>query len=306
MSFMTDVYHKPPANPAKEAAITDRMIFFGGRLDLREDTDDHDLGGVCLSYEFDDIEGATEAADLLREFGEDFEGPYEMRPDWTEGREPASVPFQPPADFAFEPELRGDPPRALPDAFRQSWYANERRTKVRILFVLGLFSLGMALLPIMELWTDILPPLKLLFWGGVALVVGATLLNVGTTSGTARRYDYVRRGVPIIARVRSFHLGPHASEWYRVQFDAIDPELAEREKEEWQAAHKKPAAAAAAVDDEEHDAPGVAAERAPVNFGLVSIEGLSETIPAGLMGKVSLTYRVGDYVTAVYFTGQLK
>ena len=33
MSFMTDVYYKPPANPAKEAAITDRMIFFGGRLD---------------------------------------------------------------------------------------------------------------------------------------------------------------------------------------------------------------------------------------------------------------------------------
>ena len=37
MSFITDVYYKPPANPAKEAAITDRMIFFGGRLDLRED-----------------------------------------------------------------------------------------------------------------------------------------------------------------------------------------------------------------------------------------------------------------------------
>ena len=90
MSFMTDVYFKPPANPAKEAVITDRMIFFGGRLDLREDTDDHDLDGVCLSYEFDDIEGATQAADLLRELGEDFEGPYEMRPDWTEGRAPAA------------------------------------------------------------------------------------------------------------------------------------------------------------------------------------------------------------------------
>lgn len=306
MAFITDVYYKPPANPAKEAVVTDRMAQLGGRLDLREDTDDHDLGGVCLCYAFDDMEGATKAADLLRELGEDFEGPYELRPeDWTEGREPAAIPFQPPADFAFEPELRGAPPRALPDAFRQSWFANKRRSMVRFLLVFGLFCLGMSLLPIMELWTEILPPLTLLFWGGVALVIGATLLNMGTASGAARRYDYVRRGVPIVARVRSILFGPQFG-YYSVRFDTIDPELAELEKEEWQANLQRPAAATAAQDHAEPDTPAAAAEQTPVNFGLVTTEGLSELMPVGLKSKVSLTYHVGDYVTAVYLPGQRK
>lgn len=80
MSFMFEVFYKPPANPAKEAAVTDRVAAFGGRLDFREDADEHGLGGVCLTYEFDDLEKATKAADTLRQGGEHVEGPVDYGP----------------------------------------------------------------------------------------------------------------------------------------------------------------------------------------------------------------------------------
>jgi hypothetical protein len=77
MSFMFEVYYKPPTNPAKEAAVTSRVASLGGRFDYREDPDERGLSGVCLTYEFDDLEKATKAADLLRREGEHMEGPIE-------------------------------------------------------------------------------------------------------------------------------------------------------------------------------------------------------------------------------------
>jgi hypothetical protein len=77
MSFMFEVYYKPPANPAKEAVITDRVLTLGGRLDFREEGDEHGLGGVCLTYEFENLESAARAADVLRGLGEHVEGPVE-------------------------------------------------------------------------------------------------------------------------------------------------------------------------------------------------------------------------------------
>lgn len=75
MSFMFEVYYKPPANPAKEAAVTSRVAALGGRLGYREDATEH--SGVCLTYEFDDSEKATKAAELLRQLGEHVEGPMD-------------------------------------------------------------------------------------------------------------------------------------------------------------------------------------------------------------------------------------
>ena len=80
MSFMFEVYYKPPANPRKEAAVTDRVTALGGRLDFREEPDDAGLGGVCLTYEFDNLELAAKAADVLRQLGEHVEGPVDYRP----------------------------------------------------------------------------------------------------------------------------------------------------------------------------------------------------------------------------------
>jgi hypothetical protein len=77
MSFMFEVYYKPPANPTKEALLSERIIPLGGRLDYREDTDVAGRTGVCLTYEFDSLESATRTANLLRQLGEHVEGPVD-------------------------------------------------------------------------------------------------------------------------------------------------------------------------------------------------------------------------------------
>jgi hypothetical protein len=80
MSFMFEVYYKPPADPVKEAGLTKRVASLGGRLDYREDAQEDGLGGVCLTYEFDDFEMAAKAADELRQVGEHVEGPVDYGP----------------------------------------------------------------------------------------------------------------------------------------------------------------------------------------------------------------------------------
>ncbi len=37
MAFMFEVYYKPPTDPAKELALTQRVAALGGRLDFREE-----------------------------------------------------------------------------------------------------------------------------------------------------------------------------------------------------------------------------------------------------------------------------
>jgi hypothetical protein len=80
MSFMFEVYYKPPLNPTKEAAFTDRVTALGGRLDYREDANGNGLSGICLTYEFDNLDAARRAADTLRQLGEHVEGPMDYGP----------------------------------------------------------------------------------------------------------------------------------------------------------------------------------------------------------------------------------
>ncbi|MEX0716687.1 MAG: hypothetical protein WD066_08875 [Planctomycetaceae bacterium] len=77
MTFMFEVYYKPPPDPARESALTQRVAAFGGHLDCREVPDDREIGGICLTYEFDDEELASNAASLLRGLGEHVEGPVD-------------------------------------------------------------------------------------------------------------------------------------------------------------------------------------------------------------------------------------
>jgi hypothetical protein len=78
VSFMFEVYYKPPADPAKEAALTDRVTALGGRLDYREDATA--LSGIILTYEFDSPDSARRAADTLRQLGEQVVGPTDYGP----------------------------------------------------------------------------------------------------------------------------------------------------------------------------------------------------------------------------------
>ena len=72
MAWMFEVYYKPPADEVKEKTLTKRVQTLGGRFDFREEPA---TGGICLTYEFDDLAAAEKAAALLREQGEYIEGP---------------------------------------------------------------------------------------------------------------------------------------------------------------------------------------------------------------------------------------
>jgi hypothetical protein len=80
MSFMFEVCYRPPADAPREAALTRQIAALGGRLDFREEPNGQALGGVCLTYEFDDLESARVAAQKLREQGEYVEGPVDYGP----------------------------------------------------------------------------------------------------------------------------------------------------------------------------------------------------------------------------------
>jgi hypothetical protein len=73
VSFAVDVYVKSLPNAEIESALTTRVAVLGGRLDYREDANEHT--GVCLTYEFDDHDKAAQAVAVLRQLGEHVEGP---------------------------------------------------------------------------------------------------------------------------------------------------------------------------------------------------------------------------------------
>ncbi len=80
MSFMFEVYYRPPEDPQKETALTARVSNLGGRLSYREAPENEGQGSVCLTYEFDDHDQAAVAARVLREQGEHVEGPMDYGP----------------------------------------------------------------------------------------------------------------------------------------------------------------------------------------------------------------------------------
>lgn len=82
MSYMFEVYYKPPTNPAKESALLTRISELGGRLDYREEpANASDAQHIILTYEFDDFDGAAAAAECLRKQGEYVDGPQDYGPE---------------------------------------------------------------------------------------------------------------------------------------------------------------------------------------------------------------------------------
>ena len=75
MSFMFEVYYKPPPNPKTEAALGEAVVKLGGRLSYREEPDG--MGSICLTYEFDSLDQAEAASEALRKQGAHVEGPVD-------------------------------------------------------------------------------------------------------------------------------------------------------------------------------------------------------------------------------------
>jgi hypothetical protein len=76
MSFMFEVYYRPPADAQKETSLKNRVTNLGGRLTSRE-VPESGLRGVCLTFEFDRHGQAEAAAETLRAQGEYVEGPMD-------------------------------------------------------------------------------------------------------------------------------------------------------------------------------------------------------------------------------------
>ncbi len=76
MTYLFEVYYRPPADAVYEATVARRVAEFGGRLEFREDPAGP-VGGVCLTFEFDDLGRAETAADALRRTELHVEGPCE-------------------------------------------------------------------------------------------------------------------------------------------------------------------------------------------------------------------------------------
>jgi len=77
MSFMFELLYKSPTDTRRETAISESVSQFGGSLTCREEPDVIGAGPVCLTYEFDDLDVAEQAASCLRSRGEHVEGPVD-------------------------------------------------------------------------------------------------------------------------------------------------------------------------------------------------------------------------------------
>lgn len=252
------------------------------------------------------------------------EEPSDRDVDWEELRPSAwhwitassrdwlRIPFEPPAGMTFEPELQVQAPRPLPESLRESWFARERQTAARFLFVFGLYCAAASLVPFVQHWSEVFPPLKLLFWAGMAMAVGGIVLNASIMRGTAGRYEYLRSGVPIVARIRYVSFGPQfddnpqSGHRYKVEFDYIDAELAQKQRAAADVDVRQSLAATAYPGEEAEDEAMArrVVDSMDTTFGIVDAKDTSDVVAYGLKDKVSLTYRPGDYVTAVHLPEQ--
>ena len=74
MTFMFEVYCGPDTDAERQQWMTEEVAKFGGWFDCREEPTEY-VRGVVLTYEFNDEESASNAANYLRTQGYHVEGP---------------------------------------------------------------------------------------------------------------------------------------------------------------------------------------------------------------------------------------
>lgn len=113
---------------------------------------------------------------------------------------PPDAVFTPPAGYEFEPELRGPSPRELPDDVGQGLHAQRRRRLTAGLAVGGVLSLGLGGMPFVNALAVYIVPLGYLSWIGAGLLAMScfAMLKDRFTEGP---YLYIREGQPLVARV---------------------------------------------------------------------------------------------------------
>jgi hypothetical protein len=174
--------------------------------------------------------------------------------------------FAAPSSYRFEPELQETPPRHVPEEFRNSPYFVRQRNGIVGLVVAGALCVGFGQLPILKEWGLYVLPLAYLSWVGIGLLV----LGAGTwISSKARRgpIQYVEEGIPLVARIRDQVLRPTMI------------------------VNGQPSAYVFSAAIEYRD---------PVTGALVEKQLDSRSFSTSAKDKYRTSYRIGDYVTAVY------
>lgn len=181
-------------------------------------------------------------------------------------------PFRPPSDYAFEAEWRAVPPREIPDEFRQGRFARKRRTGIWACALIGVLCVALSFLPILDVWALFFLPLAWLDWIGVGFLVlaGGLLVSDLITKGP---YEYFIEGVPMVARIRSLVLQPTL--------------IVNTQPTQY---------AFVAMIEFQHP-----------ETGTFTVEEVKSTdFSADQRERLTTSFRLGDYVTAVYLPSKTK
>ena len=82
MSYMIEVIYREPRDSGREERIAAAVSPLGGMLTFVEAPSSEKASHtICLTYEFSDLQVASNAADRLRTLGEHVEGPSEYGDD---------------------------------------------------------------------------------------------------------------------------------------------------------------------------------------------------------------------------------
>jgi hypothetical protein len=171
----------------------------------------------------------------------------------------------PPSNYRFEPELQETPPRHVQEEFRNSpYFTRQRITTVRLLLT-GALCVAFGQLAILKEWGLYVLPLAYLSWiGGGLLLLGAAGWLSSKRQGPLQ---YVKEGTPLVARIRELVLRPTA------------------------VINGRPSTYGFSAAIEYRD---------PESGALVGKRMDSRSFSASTKAKYRTSYRVGEYVTAVY------
>jgi hypothetical protein len=81
MTFMIEVIYRAPRDSGREERVAAAVGPLGGMLTFVEGPSSEKARTICLTYEFSDLQAASNAADRLRALAEHVEGPSEYGDD---------------------------------------------------------------------------------------------------------------------------------------------------------------------------------------------------------------------------------
>jgi hypothetical protein len=173
------------------------------------------------------------------------------------------LPWNPPSP-PFEEEWLVPPPRPIDKSKFQGSYEMDRRLQISVSLVTGAILLGVSFLPAVQAAGLYLPILTWLTWIGLGFIILAAIINL-RSGGASGPYRYLRDGVPMLVRCRAVSVSREGSKEnpsfrHQVWIEHPDPLTGE-----------------------------------PIYQSIKS-----NSFTGQAFADVENSYRVGDYITAVY------